>query len=63
MYFCPHFPRLDVQKFKRFGIFGEKLWKEVVSHLKSFTNKVCKIATHFFLFFCLTNLYLNNHNH
>ena len=29
---------------QRYGILWEKLWKEVVSYLKTFTNKGCKIA-------------------
>ena len=44
MFFCPHFPKLDVQKFLRFGILWEKYWKEMVSDLKTFANKGCKIA-------------------
>ena len=44
MSLCLRFPKLDVQSFLRFGILGEKQWKEVVSDLKNFTNKGCKIA-------------------
>ena len=43
--FCPHFLMSDVQKNVRIGILGEKYWKEVVSHLKTLSNKGCLIAT------------------
>jgi hypothetical protein len=44
---------LDVQNFKDSESLGEKLWKEVVSDLKTFTNKGCKIATQKKLVFLL----------
>ena len=34
-----------------FGILGDKCWKEVVSDLKTFAYKGCKIDANFFLFF------------
>ena len=43
-YFCPHFLKSNVQTFWIFGILGKKCWKEVVSDLKIFTHKGCKIA-------------------
>ena len=45
MSFCPHFLKSDVQNVERLRILGEKLWKEVVSDWKIFTNKGCKIAS------------------
>ena len=45
MFFCPHFPKPNVQTFLIFRIFGEKKWKEVVSDLKILLIKgTCKIA-------------------
>ena len=44
MYFCPHFPKSNVQCFQRFRILGEKQWKEVVSDLKKIMNEGCKVA-------------------
>ena len=40
----PPFLKWDVQKNLKFEIFRENYWKEVVSDLKTFTNKGCKIA-------------------
>ena len=50
---CPHFPKSDVQSFQRFGILGEKCWKEVVSELNFFVMKWSKIpAWKIFFFVC-----------
>ena len=43
-YFAPNFPKSDVQNLERFGILGEKCWKEVVSELNIFVEKWSKIA-------------------
>ena len=63
MIFLPPLPKSNVQTFQIFRILGEKLWKEVVSDLKTFAHKGCNIAaarnffTIFFFFFC--SLHLN----
>ena len=41
--FCPHFLKLDVHKFKKFWILGEKQWKEG-AQIKKNMKKGCKIV-------------------
>ena len=44
MVFFPNFLKSHVQTLWIFGILGEKCWKEVVSDLKIFAHKGCKMA-------------------
>ena len=43
MSFCPHFPKSDVQNVKSLNPWGKRL-EQVVSDLKTFGHKGCKIA-------------------
>ena len=42
---CAPLPKSNVQTFQIFGILGEKKYKQVVSVLKTFAYKACKITS------------------
>ena len=44
MSFCPHFPKLDVLNFKRFGILGGNSMERSSLRFENFYYKVCKVA-------------------
>ena len=49
--FLNHFLKSNIQTFQIFGILGEKLWKEMVSDMKTFAWKGCQISVQKKVFF------------